>query len=121
MDWVWSALALDDGTRVHGVALRIPDMPALGVGYVQVPGADVLELDAVDASEEIAADGLIEHGRIAVAGGVGELTITPLAFGPLRLVAEDGRVALFPRAMVRAESEDGRTGVGWVEWNRNVR
>ena len=27
MDWVWSALHLDDGTHVHGVDLRIPGAP----------------------------------------------------------------------------------------------
>ena len=27
MDWVWSAAELDDGTRFHGVELRIPDLP----------------------------------------------------------------------------------------------
>jgi aminoglycoside phosphotransferase (APT) family kinase protein len=120
MDWVWSAVALDDGTRIHAVALRIPDTPALSVGYLQAPGADVLELDAVDAAEHLAADGLIDGARIAVGGDVGALEVTPLAFGPLRLVAEDGRIALFPRAMCRVRSEDGRSGVGWVEWNRNA-
>ncbi len=24
MDWVWSALHLDDGTHLHGVDIRIP-------------------------------------------------------------------------------------------------
>ncbi|MGH3554144.1 MAG: phosphotransferase, partial [Mycobacterium sp.] len=35
MDWVWSALHLDDGTHLHAVDLRIPGAPAIGVGYVQ--------------------------------------------------------------------------------------
>ncbi len=28
-------LQLDDGTRIHGVQLRLPELPAIGVGYVQ--------------------------------------------------------------------------------------
>ena len=35
MDWVWSALHLDDGTHVHGVDLRIPGAPPIGIGYAQ--------------------------------------------------------------------------------------
>ena len=38
MDWVWSALHLDDGTHIHGVDLRIPGAPPIGVGYVQRGG-----------------------------------------------------------------------------------
>ncbi len=38
MDWVWSALHLDDGSHVHGVDLRIPGAPPLGIGYLQQPG-----------------------------------------------------------------------------------
>ena len=121
MDWMWSAGALDDGARVHAVALRIPEAPVLSVGYVQRPGGELIELDAVEASEEVAADGLIRRARIAVDRGLPALEVTPLAFGPLRLVAPDGRVAHFPRAMCRLTAEDGRTGLGWVEWNRNQR
>ena len=47
-----------------------------------------------------------------------ELAVEPLAFGALRLEAPDGRLSLFPRAMCRVTSLDGRSGSGWVEWNR---
>jgi hypothetical protein len=30
-------------------------------------------------------------------------------------------VSHFPRAMCRARSSDGRSGVGWMEWNLNQR
>ena len=36
------------------------------------------------------------------------------------VVAPDGRVSLFPRAWVEVETTDGRRGVGWAEWNRNL-
>ena len=38
MDWVWSALHLDDGTHLHGVEIRIPGVPPVGIGYVQDRG-----------------------------------------------------------------------------------
>ena len=44
-------------------------------------------------------------------------------FSPVHLVDEapDGtRHARFPRALCRFETSDGRTGVGWTEWNQPV-
>jgi hypothetical protein len=38
---------------------------------------------------------------------------------PVRLEARDGRVSHFPRAWATVTTRDGRTGVGWLEWNRN--
>ncbi|CNJ73253.1 putative aminoglycoside phosphotransferase [Mycobacterium tuberculosis] len=38
---------------------------------------------------------------------------------PVSLTAPDGRVSQFPRAWVSVTTADGRTGVGWMEWNRN--
>ena len=47
------------------------------------------------------------------------LEVTPVAFGPVLLRNDqDGRVSLFPRAMVRCRTDDGRTGAGWIEWNQ---
>jgi hypothetical protein len=117
-DWMWSAGHLQDGTRVHGVEFRLPNAPALGVGYVQPPRGGVLELDSVRASEEVAANGLIDSARIAY--GELEVHVDPLAFGPLRLESPDGRVTHFPRAMCRILAADGRAGTAWVEWNRNT-
>jgi hypothetical protein len=116
-EWMWSAGQLGDGTRLHGVEFRLPDAPPLGVGYLQPAEGGVDELDAVRAREEVTADGLIaaasvDYGELAV-------DVQPLAFGPLRLEAPDGRVSFFPRAMCRLVCADGRTGLGWLEWNRN--
>jgi hypothetical protein len=47
-----------------------------------------------------------------------DLTVEPLAFGPLLFVDPDGRVDRFPRALARFTAPDGRTGLGWVEWNQ---
>jgi len=121
MDWMWSAGALEDGSRFHAVALRIPGAPALGVGYLQHPDGGLVELEAIDATEEIAADGLIERARIALGAALAPLEVEPLAFGPLLLLAPDGRVSHFPRAMCRFSTEDGRRGLGWMEWNLNQR
>lgn len=117
-EWMWSAGHLQDGTRLHGVEFRIPGAPPLGVGYLQPPEGGVLELDVVSASEQVGKDGLITAAEIHY----GELAVSvqPLAFGPLRLEAPDGRLSMFPRAMCRIRAADGRSGVAWVEWNRNA-
>ncbi len=117
-EWMWCAGHLDDGTSFHGVEFRLPGAPPLGVGYLQPPGEEVVELDGVGAGEDVGAEGLITSARIRL----GELAVAvePIAFGPLLLRAPDGRISQFPRAMCRVHSDDGRTGVAWVEWNRNV-
>jgi Ecdysteroid kinase-like family len=119
MDWMWSALHLDDGTRTHAVQVRPPGAPALSVGYAQTAAGELIELARVQAYEHVGDDGLITHAELALEPGELELDVEPLAFGPLRLVAPDGRVSHFPRAMCRASSRDGRSGVGWMEWNLN--
>jgi hypothetical protein len=115
VDWMWSALHLDDGTHTHAVGL--PEMPGYGVGYVQREG-ELEEIETVRAEQELGPDGLIAAAGIASAPPALDLDVQPLAFGPLRLEAPDGRLSLFPRAMCSVRAADGRTGLGWVEWNR---
>lgn len=115
VDWMWSALHLDDGTHTHAVGL--PQMPGYGVGYVQRDG-ELEEIDNVTTEPVVAPDGLTVSERIVSGPPPLELEIEPVAFGALRLEAPDGRLSLFPRAMCRARTPDGREGAGWVEWNR---
>ncbi len=119
MDWVWMAGHLTDGTHIHAVHLRLPDDQTLGVGYTQSTASGLSELDTVHASEEVRPDGLIGAAQISFSPPGLDVAIEPLAFGPLRLESDDGRVALFPRAMCRIECSDGRDGLAWVEWNHN--
>jgi hypothetical protein len=117
MDWVWSALHLDDGTHLHGVDIRIPGAPAFGVGYRQAAGRPLLELQAVTAREVFGDNGLPQAAAI----DFGDVTATVDIRGhaPVLLTAPDGRISHFPRAWATVSTADGRTGVGWVEWNRN--
>lgn len=119
MDWVWLAGHLSDGTHLHAVQLRLPDERTLGVGYIQSPDSGVLELDSVQASEDARPDGLIDSARATLVPPGLDVAVEPLAFGPLRLQSDDGRVAQFPRAMCRITCSDGQAGYAWLEWNRN--
>ncbi len=46
-----------------------------------------------------------------------ELVVRPLHHAPVRL-DDDGRTSQLARALCLATAGDGRTGVGWTEWNR---
>ncbi|MEA2169139.1 MAG: hypothetical protein QOF76_2439 [Solirubrobacteraceae bacterium] len=115
MDWMWSGLHFSDGTHTHAVGL--PNLPGVGVGYVQRDGV-LTEIESCHASEEVADNGLITRARIESGPDALVIDVEPLAFGALRLESPDGRLSLFPRAMCRLRKDDGVEGTGWVEWNR---
>jgi hypothetical protein len=117
MDWVWSALHLDDGTHIHGVDIRIPGAPPIGIGYLQEPGRPLAEVQAVTARATFGDNDLPQATTL----DIGDLaaTIDIRGHAPVLLTAPDGRVSHFPRAWAAITTDDGRTGVGWVEWNRN--
>ncbi len=119
MDWIWSALHLDDGTHLHGVHIRIPGIPGFSVGYVQDSDGNLTELGTVNSREAFDANGLPLNASLSL--DPGEITgdIDVRAHAPVLLTAPDGRVSQFPRAWVSIRTADGRSGEGWVEWNRN--
>lgn len=120
MDWIWSALHLDDGTHLHGVNIRIPGAPAFGIGYEQGADGKVTELQTVDSRESFAGNGLPLGATLVLqpAGITADVDVRGQA--PVRLVATDGRVSQFPRVWATISTADGRSGVGWLEWNRNL-
>ena len=119
MEWVWSALHLDDGTHVHAVDMRIPGMGPLGIGYLQRAGTPLVELQSVTATEQFGADDLPVGTTLEVAPGDLVATIDVRGHAPVLLKSIDGRVSRFPRAWAMVTTKDGRTGVGWLDWNRN--
>ncbi len=114
--WCWTAGRLDDGTRFHGVDVRLGADQLYGTGYVQAPDGELVAVDRVAATAELGAEGLPTAGTVAL--GDLDLAIEPVAFSPVRLDAPDGRVSRFPRAWTRFRAADGRTGHGWTEWNQ---
>ena len=118
--WTWSAGRLDDGTRWHCAGGFFEDLD-LGVGYI---------LDADQSAESVQ---FREFGEVPVNGvnnrdgffdsathTLGDVTFefTPVAFSPVNLEHDDGRIARFPRAMAKVRTSDGRSGAGWIEWNQ---
>ncbi|MCV7207931.1 phosphotransferase [Mycolicibacterium canariasense] len=119
MDWVWSALHLEDGTHLHGVDIRIPGVPPVGIGYQQRAG-ELVELQSVHAANTFADNGLPLSSTLTLAPGDLEVQVHVRGHAPVLLVAPDGRVSQFPRAWATITTADGRAGTGWVEWNRNL-
>lgn len=121
VDWMWFALHLRDGTRLHGVQVRVPGLAdTVGIGYAQRTGTPLIELTDIRADTDFGADGLPGRTRLRLAPGDLAGDVEVLAHAPVRLVADDGRVAQFPRAWVNVRLDDGRVGTGWMEWNRNL-
>jgi len=115
LEWCWMAVHLDDGTRWHAVAL--PAFAGYGAGYVQRDG-EVTDLASVTATSSFTPGGLFGTTTLDIEPGGHALRLSPVGFAPARMTARDGRVSLFPRATCQVATADGRTGVGWVEWNR---
>ncbi|MBB2772036.1 MULTISPECIES: phosphotransferase [Mycolicibacterium] len=120
MDWVWNALHLDDGTHLHGVDLRIPEIGPMSIGYVQPPDAALTETTQMTAAATFADTGLPVTTSLTVQPGDLTVDVDIRGFAPVMLTAADGRVSHFPRAWAAVTTGDGRTGIGWVEWNRNI-
>jgi hypothetical protein len=127
MDWMWSALHLDDGSHLHGLQVKVPNIPPMGIGYLQSPDRQVVELQTVNTREAFAGNALPLHTtlRLGAGGGAADIDadidagIDMVAHAPVLLTSIDGRVSHFPRAWVSVSTADGRAGVGWMEWNRN--
>lgn len=120
MEWTWTALHLNDGTHLHGVDIRIPGAPPVGVGYRQRSGEPLVELKSVTAEETFGADDLPISTELALDHGDLVASFEARGQAPVLLRAADGRLSRFPRAWGTVTTADGRTGVGWMEWNRNV-
>ena len=118
LSWTWCSGWLTDGTRFHGTALRLDDVAVpYYPGYVQPPGGPLAPVEFTDASADLGPEGLPVAARVTIGDLV--LDVAPVAFAPILLVAPDGRVSRFPRALCRVtEPATGRTGVAWTEWNQ---
>ncbi len=120
MDWMWSALHLDDGTHLHGLDLHIPNVPPMGVGYIQDAVGKVTELQSVSDRNVFGANGLPLRTSLGLDPGGISADVEVRGHAPVCLTASDGRVSEFARAWVNINTADGRSGVGWMEWNRNL-
>jgi hypothetical protein len=121
LEWMWCALHLDDGCHLHAVDARVPGAPNVAIGYLQQPGSDLVELETISVRESFSANGLPARTTMTFDPGGLVATVEFRGHAPVRLVSASGQVSHFPRAWVTVTTADGRTGVGWIEWNRMQR
>ncbi len=111
--WCWTAFQLADGSKWHAV---IPDESPFSIGYVQ-PADDEAEGVAYAAVDPLlGAHGIPDGASLTIASAA--FTVDPVAWAPVLLTAPDGRQSRFPRALARFQCDDGRVGVGWIEFNQ---
>ena len=103
--------------------IRVPDAP-IGFGYLQPPGRRVVPAawpipgdGTVHAEEELGPEGLptsasVSIGELDLDDDAARRSARRCSLGP------EGQVGRFPRAMCRFDAADGRTGLGWTEWNQ---
>lgn len=63
-------------------------------------------------------DGLLPATRLELAQPALALAVAPLHHAPVRVDGSDGRSTRLARALCRYVAADGRSGVGWGEWNQ---
>jgi len=116
--WNWTAGHFDDGTSMHAARSIIPNLELFATGYTISPDGEFRE---AQADEIVVADVVVDDETLPISSrqriGDVEFTSTPVGHAPVLLIAPDGRVARFPRAMCRYETADGRKGTGWTEYN----
>jgi hypothetical protein len=113
--WVWMSGALDDGTRFHAMTPQVEGL-RYQPGYVVSPSGELTPYFSFTPTMTLG-----DHGfptAMAVEMGPLRMNAEPIGMAPILLDAGDGRVSRFPRSMCRYTVDDGRTGVGWTEWNQ---
>lgn len=109
----------DDRTHTHLVHARVKDYGEIGAGYLQKQGERLIEMSDVKVKEEMQENGLGGPTTVTMAPLPLTFYVEPIGHAPLRLVAINGRIARLPRSWARITTNDGRKGVGWLEWNLN--
>ncbi len=111
--WVWTAGSLNDGTRFHAsrpVIEGVKYEPAYVVEHGELRGGLHFDVDVADG-----VDGLPSTTNMCVNGL--DVVASPQLVGGVAMQAPDGRVGLLHRAASTFVTPDGRTGVGWMEYN----
>lgn len=97
MDWVWSALHLQDGTHTYGFDLLVPSRPRMYIGYSQGAGKDIKELSKHVSEEAFAENRLATATKLTMQPDEMVVDMEMMGHGPLRLEADDGRVGILRR------------------------
>jgi len=115
MGWCWNAGRLEDGTRFHTASGTLGETD-WAAGYLGEPEGPLVDVTAAKAVAKLGDEGIPTSAHLSIPPL--DLQVEPVAWSPVLLVHPDGRETRFPRALVRFTEADGRTGVGWIEFNQ---
>jgi hypothetical protein len=115
LGWCWTAGRLEDGTRFHAAAPRIEGID-WAAGYVGGPAGPLEDVNRMVATEQLGDEGIPTSAHLDLPPL--DLQVDPVAWSPVLLESPEGKQARFPRALSRFTEADGRTGVGWIEFNQ---
>jgi hypothetical protein len=113
--WNWTSGHLDDGSWFHAARSTIPGLELFATGYTVTPAGALTPATVVTNEVDLDPDQLPAAARQQI--GPVEFTTEPVGHAPILLVAPDGRITRFPRALCRYTTTDGRHGTGWTEYN----
>lgn len=119
-DWVWTGIHFSDGTDIFTIALGKGEGSSGAAGYVQKDGK-LTEITGVRNEFDWQDNGLPGKLELHIQPGNLLVECRPIAQSGLRLLDPEGREAHLPRVMCTATTGDGRTGVGWLDFNRVVK
>jgi hypothetical protein len=123
MGWCWTAFHMEDGAHVHAIMTK----PSTGFafGYEQYegagdPGENMEQVTRFESDEVLGLEGIPTSAVLTV--NERQYAMEPIAWSPVLLTAPDGRESRFPRAAIRVVeiggADNGRAGVGWIEFNQ---
>ncbi|MGI9622334.1 MAG: DUF7065 domain-containing protein [Acidimicrobiales bacterium] len=108
-EWSWASCRLGEGTTAIG---EVIDGGVSTQGFIDT--SDVASGCAISASHD--ERGLVDSARIRL--GDLYLAAEPVAWAPVAVQASDGRTSHVERSLCRYAAGDGRSGAGWMEFNR---
>lgn len=119
-DWVWSGIHLSDGTDIFTIALGKGDESTGPAGYIQ-KNNKLTEITSVRNDFDWRDNGLPGNLHLFIEPGSLSIECEATSESGLRLIDPDGREAHLPRVMCSVRTGDGRTGVGWLDFNHVVK
>jgi len=109
--WHWTSFQIGDGLAVNAVKA---DEMAGGIGYVWRMGEELEPITGMLLETHVGEDDIPTAARYVINGEL-EVDVEALGPAPVPLVAPDGRMSRFPRALCRYSTNEG-VGTGWAEW-----
>ena len=90
-----------------------------GIGYYSSPDGLIAEY-RVASNPQLGEEGIPTSGHVKLGETI--IEFEPIGWAPVLLTDPDnGRISRFPRGLVSIQTNDGRKGHAWIEFNQPQR